>query len=171
MRLTRIGAKKRPQYRVVVADSRAPRDGRHVDILGNYDPLTSPATINIDTQRAVKWLQNGAQPSERVRILLRHSGVLKEYEEQRMAAKRQLKEERAAAPARAPKPVRTAATTAQRIVTRVARTATDAAEAALDAVSDAAGAVVSAAAPVTSRSSKGGRTGTRSTATRTRAKK
>ena len=88
MRLTRTGAKKRPSYRVVVADSRAPRDGRHVDILGFYDPMTKPSTVRIDTERAVRWLRHGAQPTERVRILLRHSGVLKAHEEARLADKR-----------------------------------------------------------------------------------
>jgi ribosomal protein S16 len=56
MRLTRMGAKKRPSYRVVVADSQAPRDGRHVEILGYYDPMTKPSTVRIDTERAVRWL-------------------------------------------------------------------------------------------------------------------
>jgi small subunit ribosomal protein S16 len=88
MRLTRVGAKKRPSYRVVVADSQAPRDGRHVEILGFYDPMTTPSTVRIDTERAVRWLQNGAQPTERVCILLRHAGVLKAHEEARLAAKR-----------------------------------------------------------------------------------
>ena len=91
MRLTRMGAKKRPSYRVVVADSQAPRDGRHVEILGYYDPMTKPSTVKIDTERAVRWLMNGAQPSERVRILLRHAGVLKAHEEARVAARRALK--------------------------------------------------------------------------------
>jgi small subunit ribosomal protein S16 len=88
MRLTRVGAKKRPSYRVVVADSQAPRDGRHVEILGFYDPMTTPSTVRIDSERAVRWLQNGAQPTERVRILLRHAGILKAHEEARLAAKR-----------------------------------------------------------------------------------
>ncbi len=88
MRLTRTGAKKRPSYRVVVADSRAPRDGRHVEILGYYDPMTKPSTVKIDTDRAVQWLRNGAQPTERVRVLLRHSGVLKAWEERRLEDKR-----------------------------------------------------------------------------------
>jgi len=91
MRLTRMGAKKRPSYRVVVADSQAPRDGRHVEILGYYDPMAKPSTVRIDTERAVRWLLNGAQPSERVRILLRHAGVLKAHEEARVAARRALK--------------------------------------------------------------------------------
>ena len=92
MRLTRTGAKKRPSYRVIVADSRAPRDGRHVEILGFYDPMTNPSTVRIDVERAVRWLQNGAQPSDRVRILLRHTGVLKAHEEARLAEKRARKE-------------------------------------------------------------------------------
>ncbi|MGH2352902.1 MAG: 30S ribosomal protein S16 [Chloroflexota bacterium] len=92
MRLTRRGARKRPSYRVIVADSRAPRDGRHVDILGFYDPMTKPSTVRIDTERAVRWLRNGAQPTERVRILLRHAGVLKAHDEARMADKRARKE-------------------------------------------------------------------------------
>ena len=96
MRLTRAGAKKRPSYRVVVADSRAPRDGRHVDILGYYDPMTTPSTVRIDTERAVRWLRNGAQPTERVRILLRHAGVLKAHEEARLADKRSRKVAQAA---------------------------------------------------------------------------
>jgi small subunit ribosomal protein S16 len=83
-----MGAKKRPSYRVVVADSQAPRDGRHVEILGYYDPMTTPSTVRIDTERAVRWLQNGAQPSERVRVLLRHAGILKAHEEARLAARR-----------------------------------------------------------------------------------
>ena len=91
MRLTRMGAKKRPSYRVVVADSQAPRDGRHVEILGYYDPMTKPSTVRIDPERAVRWLMNGAQPSDRVRILLRHAGVLKAHEEARIAARRALK--------------------------------------------------------------------------------
>ncbi len=88
MRLTRTGAKKRPSYRVVVADSQAPRDGRHVEILGYYDPMTNPSTVRIDVERAVRWLRNGAQPTERVRILLRHAGILKAHEEARLAEKR-----------------------------------------------------------------------------------
>lgn len=83
-----MGARKRPSYRVVVADSQAPRDGRHVDILGFYDPMTKPSTVRIDAERAVRWLQNGAQPTDRVRILLRHAGVLKAHDDARMAAKR-----------------------------------------------------------------------------------
>lgn len=104
MRLTRMGAKKRPSYRVIVTDSGAPRDGRHVDIVGFYDPMTSPTTINIDTDRAVQWLRHGAEPSDRVRILLRHAGVLKAHEAARLEDKRVRKEAAADAPARAERP-------------------------------------------------------------------
>jgi small subunit ribosomal protein S16 len=102
MRLTRMGARKRPSYRVVVADSRAPRDGRHVDILGFYDPMTTPSTVRIDTARAVRWLRHGAQPTERVRILLRHAGVLQAHEAARLADKRARREAQASETAPAP---------------------------------------------------------------------
>ena len=75
IRLRRTGAKKRPSYRVVVADSRAPRDGSFVEIIGHYDPLTDPATVKIDADRAKHWLKQGAQPSDRVAKLLQKVGV------------------------------------------------------------------------------------------------
>lgn len=78
IRLTRHGRHKRPFYRVVVADSRKPRDGRYLEILGTYDPLTDPVSIRINADRALDWLSKGAQPSETVRHLLRKTGVLKQ---------------------------------------------------------------------------------------------
>jgi len=75
IRLRRTGAKKRPSYRVVVADSQAPRDGSFVEIIGHYDPLTDPATVKIDAERAKHWLKVGAQPSDRVAKLLQKVGV------------------------------------------------------------------------------------------------
>lgn len=75
IRLTRLGAHKRPFYRIVVADARTPRDGRSVDIIGYYDPLTDPQTVNVQTERALHWLNNGAQPTEAVARLLSRSGV------------------------------------------------------------------------------------------------
>ena len=75
IRLARIGKRKQPHYRVVVADSKTPRNGRHVDLLGHYNPRTEPSTVEIDTERAHEWLQKGAQPTERVRKLLAIAGL------------------------------------------------------------------------------------------------
>ena len=76
IRLTRLGDKKSPFYRVVVADSRSPRDGKFIDILGTYDPLKNPEEIKIDNEKAQKWIKNGAQPTETVRALLVKSGAI-----------------------------------------------------------------------------------------------
>ena len=75
IRLKRMGAKKAPFYRVVVADSRYPRDGRFIEELGYYNPLTDPATINIDSDKAKKWIENGAQPTDTVKVILKKSGI------------------------------------------------------------------------------------------------
>lgn len=75
LRLTRVGKKKQPQYRVVAADSRAARDGRFIQIIGTYNPRTEPSSISIDSDKAVKWLMEGAQPTERVKKLLEASGA------------------------------------------------------------------------------------------------
>lgn len=77
IRLKRMGAKKKPFYRVVVADSRSPRDGRFIEELGYYDPLKDPAEIKIDAEKAAQWLSNGAQPTDTVRALLKRAGVEK----------------------------------------------------------------------------------------------
>ena len=76
IRLKRMGAKKAPFYRVVVADSRYPRDGRFIEELGYYNTLTDPATINIDSDKAKKWIENGAQPTDTVKVILKKSGIL-----------------------------------------------------------------------------------------------
>ncbi len=76
MRLTRIGKKKTPFYRVVIADARAPRDGRFVEEIGYYNPLTEPAEIKIDADKAKQWLKNGAQPTDTVKALLKKSGIV-----------------------------------------------------------------------------------------------
>ena len=76
MRLQRKGRKKRPFYHIVVADARAPRDGRFIEKLGIYNPMTSPATIDLDRDKAFDWLQKGAQPTDTVRAILRFKGVL-----------------------------------------------------------------------------------------------
>ncbi len=75
IRLRRVGKKKRPAYRFVVADSRAPRDGAFVDILGLYDPLTDPPTINVDEAKTRDWLRKGAQPSDTAAKLLKRKGI------------------------------------------------------------------------------------------------
>ena len=77
IRLKRIGAKKAPFYRVVVADSRYPRDGRFIEEIGYYNPLTNPVDIKIDAEKATKWLNNGAQPTETVRSILKKSEIIK----------------------------------------------------------------------------------------------
>ena len=75
IRLRRTGAKKAPSYRVVVADSRYPRDGRFIEEIGYYDPLTEPVTIKIDMEKANNWIQNGAQPTDTVKALLKKAGM------------------------------------------------------------------------------------------------
>jgi small subunit ribosomal protein S16 len=76
IRLKRMGAKKAPFYRVVVADSRYPRDGRFIEEIGTYNPLTEPSEIKIDVEAAQKWIKNGAQPTETVRSLLKRAGAI-----------------------------------------------------------------------------------------------
>ena len=75
IRLRRTGAKKAPSYRVVVADSRYPRDGRFIEEIGYYNPLTEPATIKIDLEKAKNWIANGAQPTDTVKVLLKKAGL------------------------------------------------------------------------------------------------
>ena len=79
LRLTRIGKKKQPQYRIVAADARSPRDGRFIEILGHYDPRQNPSALTVDNAKAVKWLSQGAQPTERVAKLLEVSGAMAEF--------------------------------------------------------------------------------------------
>ena len=75
IRLRRMGAKKAPFYRIVVADSRYPRDGRFIEEIGYYNPLTNPVEIKIDSEKATKWISNGAQPTETVKSLLKKAGI------------------------------------------------------------------------------------------------
>ena len=76
IRLTRMGAKKKPFYRIVVADSRSPRDGRFIEIVGNYDPLQKPAAVNVDEEKVINWVLKGAQPTDTVRSLLSQKGIM-----------------------------------------------------------------------------------------------
>ncbi len=85
LRLRRMGAKKRPSYRIVVADSRTKRDGRIVEQIGFYDPLTEPATLKVNEERAAYWLSVGAQPTETVHILLRNQGLIPDDKAERAA--------------------------------------------------------------------------------------
>ncbi|RAK23344.1 small subunit ribosomal protein S16 [Anoxybacillus vitaminiphilus] len=79
IRLKRMGAKKSPFYRIVVADSRSPRDGRFIETIGTYNPVAEPAQININEELALKWLQNGAKPSDTVRNLFSKQGILEKF--------------------------------------------------------------------------------------------
>ncbi|GAB6933517.1 30S ribosomal protein S16 [Calditerricola satsumensis] len=81
IRLKRMGAKKKPFYRIVVADSRAPRDGRFIEEIGYYNPVTEPAEIKINEEKAIKWLLTGAQPTDTARSLLSKAGILKKVHE------------------------------------------------------------------------------------------
>ena len=83
LRLKRMGAKKQPSYRIVAADSRAPRDGRFIEILGFYNPRSNPAEVIIDEEKVLKWLNNGAQPSDTVRSILSKEGIMKKFHDQK----------------------------------------------------------------------------------------
>ena len=79
IRLKRMGAKKAPFYRVIVADSRSPRDGRFIDTIGTYNPLTTPAEIKLNEESAIKWLNNGAIPTDKVKNLFSKAGIMEKY--------------------------------------------------------------------------------------------
>ncbi|WP_078413334.1 30S ribosomal protein S16 [Priestia abyssalis] len=79
IRLKRMGAKKSPFYRIVVADSRSPRDGRFIETVGTYNPVAQPAEVKIDEELALKWLQNGAKPSDTVRNLFSKNGIMEKF--------------------------------------------------------------------------------------------
>ena len=89
IRLRRVGRKKAPAYRIVVADSTSPRDGKFIEVIGQYAPRQSEGGLAVNADRANYWLDNGAQPSDTVRSLLRKAGVLKQRHEARLAAKLQ----------------------------------------------------------------------------------
>jgi small subunit ribosomal protein S16 len=76
IRLRRMGAKKAPYYRIVVADSRYPRDGRFIEEIGSYDPLKEPAEVKVDAEKYAQWIKNGAQPTDTVRAILKRSGAI-----------------------------------------------------------------------------------------------
>ena len=77
IRLRRMGQKKAPFYRIIVADSRSPRDGRFIEEIGTFDPMKTPAIVNIDAEKAQQWIKNGAQPTDTVKALLKQNGIIK----------------------------------------------------------------------------------------------
>ena len=81
IRLRRMGAKKKPFYRIVVADSRSPRDGRFIEEIGYYNPISEPVEIKIDDEKAVKWLNNGAQPTQTIKDLFKKHGITEKLDE------------------------------------------------------------------------------------------
>ena len=87
LRLKRMGSKKAPFYRVVAADSRSPRDGRFIETVGTYNPIMEPAEIKVNEEVALKWLNNGAIPTDTVRDLLSKQGIMKKYHESKMTKK------------------------------------------------------------------------------------
>ena len=87
IRLKRMGSKKRPFYRIVVADSRSPRDGRFIETVGTYNPLTDPETVTLKEEKVMNWLNNGAQPSDTVRNILSRNGVVKKFHEAKFSKK------------------------------------------------------------------------------------
>ncbi len=84
LRLRRMGAKKQPFYRIVAADSKSPRDGRFIEIVGTYNPLTEPAEIKINEELAMKWLNNGAEPTETVRNLFKKVGIIEKFHNEKI---------------------------------------------------------------------------------------
>ncbi len=79
LRLQRFGSKKSPVYRIVATDSHNPRDGRYIEVVGTYNPLTEPAKVSFDEEKALKWLENGAKPTDTVKSLLKEQGILAKF--------------------------------------------------------------------------------------------
>lgn len=84
LRLKRMGAKQKPFYRIVAADSRSPRDGRFIEVIGTYNPISNPAEIKINQELALKWLNNGAQPTDTVRAILKNEGIIATFAESKV---------------------------------------------------------------------------------------
>lgn len=87
LRLKRMGSKKKPFYRIVAADSRSPRDGRFIETVGTYNPIMEPAEVNINEEIAMKWLRDGAIPTDTVRDLLKRQGIIEKFHNERMSKK------------------------------------------------------------------------------------
>ncbi|MDI6784158.1 MAG: 30S ribosomal protein S16, partial [bacterium] len=88
IRLRRVGKKKKPAYRLVVTDSQSPRDGRFIEIVGIYQPLTEPVVTKVDGDRVLYWLKNGAKPSDTVRSILAKSGIMRQFAESKQRSKK-----------------------------------------------------------------------------------
>ena len=88
IRLKRMGSKQKPFYRIVVADSRSPRDGRFIESIGYYNPTVDPTDVKVDSEAALKWLGHGAQPTDTVRDILSKAGVMKQFHESKLAKKK-----------------------------------------------------------------------------------
>lgn len=89
LRLKRMGAKKRPFYRIVAADSRSPRDGRFIETIGTYNPIVEPAEVKVNEELALKWLHNGAIPTDTVRDLFRKQGIMEKFHQSKISKKEQ----------------------------------------------------------------------------------
>lgn len=87
LRLKRMGSKQKPFYRIVAADARSPRDGRFIETVGTYNPVRKPAEVNVDEEKALKWLNNGAIPTDTVRSILSKEGIMAKHAEQKKAGK------------------------------------------------------------------------------------
>ena len=87
LRLKRMGKKKKPFYRIVAADARSPRDGRFIEVVGTYNPIKKPASVTVDSEKALKWLQNGAVPTDTVRSILSKEGIMTKYAESKKVGK------------------------------------------------------------------------------------
>jgi small subunit ribosomal protein S16 len=87
LRLKRMGAKKRPFYRIVAADSRSPRDGRFIETVGTYNPLVEPAEVKVNEEVALKWLSTGAEPTDTVRSLFKQAGIMEKFHNKKIAEK------------------------------------------------------------------------------------
>ena len=87
LRLKRMGAKQKPFYRIVAADSRSPRDGRFIETVGTYNPVSKPASVSIDEEKALKWLNNGAIPTDTVRSILSKEGIMTKYAQNKKVGK------------------------------------------------------------------------------------
>ena len=87
LRLKRMGSKQKPFYRIVAADARSPRDGRFIETVGTYNPVRKPAEVNVDEEKALKWLNNGAIPTDTVRSILSKEGIMAKYAESKKAGK------------------------------------------------------------------------------------